>query len=142
MSLQDFISDTNWEYVPVETKVCVKCDQEKPLTEFGMASGGNYRRSECKPCTKKLRKEVQNIDIPPPPDDYVCPICLKNEEECRGKGGKAGTWCKDHDHATGLFRGFLCHQCNRGAGAFKDDIEKLRRLIAYLEDFLKKLEKS
>lgn len=38
----------------------------------------------------------------------------------------------DHDHNTGAIRGFLCYECNRGIGAFKDNHETLQRAIEYL----------
>jgi hypothetical protein len=40
--------------------------------------------------------------------------------------------CVDHDHKTGIFRGLLCHSCNRGIGLLKESVETLKRLIAYL----------
>lgn len=39
----------------------------------------------------------------------------------------------DHCHVSGLFRGWLCGPCNRALGHAKDDIGRLRKLIAYLE---------
>jgi|HubBroStandDraft_6_1064221.scaffolds.fasta_scaffold186841_2 hypothetical protein len=54
--------------------------------------------------------------------------------QCCGKvpTNKYGT-CLDHDHGTGDFRGWLCHQCNTGIGSLGDDLDGLRRAIAYLE---------
>jgi hypothetical protein len=59
----------------------------------------------------------------------VCAICGRRPGKRR--------FAVDHDHATGEVRGLLCpgseHGCNKGLGFFNDDVELLRRAVAYLE---------
>lgn len=40
--------------------------------------------------------------------------------------------CVDHDHATGTFRGFLCHRCNLTLGHAKDSSTRLYALAQYI----------
>jgi len=39
----------------------------------------------------------------------------------------------DHDHKTGLFRGWLCNRCNLTLGMVKDDQQLLHFLLMYLK---------
>ena len=55
-----------------------------------------------------------------------CAIC-KTETP-----GGHGRFHVDHDHATGEFRGILCHRCNVGLGYMKDDPVILQGAISYL----------
>jgi len=45
---------------------------------------------------------------------------------------KKGAYC-DHDHNTGLFRGWLCANCNWALGNAKDSRVILQKLIDYLD---------
>lgn len=119
----------------ISSKECNKCKRILPFKSYSPSNGGNYTRSECRECTKHLANQIKKYKKIPIPKDYHCPICLKSEEKCRGLGGKkVGTWCVDHDHKTGEFRGWLCHACNRTIGSFHDDTEKMRRAINYIEN--------
>lgn len=57
-----------------------------------------------------------------------CAICSTPESSL---GRKLNA---DHDHKTGEFRGFLCTLCNSGLGFFRDDLERMRAAIRYLEE--------
>lgn len=37
----------------------------------------------------------------------------------------------DHDHVTGLFRGWLCHKCNVGIGALGDTAAGVHNAVVY-----------
>ena len=39
----------------------------------------------------------------------------------------------DHDHKTGEVREMLCNSCNLTLGVSREDTDRLRRLVAYLE---------
>jgi hypothetical protein len=62
----------------------------------------------------------------------VCAICGGKESHIH-KSGKLKELSVDHCHTNGNIRGLLCMNCNQALGRFQDNIEYLRRAIAYLE---------
>jgi hypothetical protein len=115
-------------------KKCSKCEELLDESLFSPANGGRYLRPECRKCANLLskRRKILKEKHGEPSDGYKCPICHRTKEELLGTGGKAGVWVTDHSHDTDLFRGHICHQCNRGLGLFQDDISRLKRCIEYL----------
>ena len=47
---------------------------------------------------------------------------------------KKGMLAVDHCHNKGEVRGLLCYSCNIALGLFKDDINKLKSAISYLQE--------
>lgn len=39
----------------------------------------------------------------------------------------------DHNHITGLFRGFICDNCNHALGRVYDNVSILKKMIKYLK---------
>ena len=114
-------------------KVCIKCNVMQPHENFPIANSGNYRRTECASCTSKISKHLRMLrkQNPHPENGYKCPICNRGQENLT-RAGKNSPFVLDHCHDTGDYRGWLCDHCNRGLGAFGDDIERLKKAIDYL----------
>jgi len=70
----------------------------------------------------KERKRLQQIALAGRVPTEHCEIC--NELTLT-------VW--DHDHKTGLFRGWLCDRCNRVLGSVNDSPNLLKKLSDYLE---------
>lgn len=56
-----------------------------------------------------------------------CAICQTTEP-----GGRWGTFCVDHNHATGAIRELLCSGCNTAIGMVRENTETLTAAIHYL----------
>lgn len=63
--------------------------------------------------------------------NYLCVIC--NEAGFQMNSRVYHDLNVDHDYKTGKVRGLLCHNCNRALGLLKDDIERLKSAVRYLE---------
>lgn len=60
-----------------------------------------------------------------------CDLCGQHET-AKNPDGTVKLLAVDHDHESGVNRGFLCSRCNTGLGMFKDDPDLLSKAIDYL----------
>lgn len=63
----------------------------------------------------------------------VCGICGMPEQTIDPRTNKTLNLPVDHDHETGIVRGLLCSNCNRGLGMYKNNPALLRKAADYLE---------
>lgn len=94
---------------------CSECGSVK-LKYIGMQNG--VERFRCKVATGRINGSGHR-----PESSQVCEICRAPKNLC---------W--DHDHKTGLFRGWLCNKCNLGIGYFYDDPYLLKRAAEYIHN--------
>lgn len=107
---------------------CPRCGRILPETDFAP------RTRHCKLCRRDYDWQYKyGIS----PEQYL--------ELYKAQGGKCkicGTKLPDdkyldvdHDKDTGVIRGLLCNNCNKGLGMFKENTEALRNAANYLEGF-------
>lgn len=73
--------------------------------------------------TRARVRTKSGLPIPTRPSPEFCELCGRLQ---------MALLALDHDHATGKFRGWLCHQCNTGIGKLGDSIAGLKRALRYL----------
>lgn len=128
-------SGTFRDYLGEDGIVCNNCGVRQPPDQYCHMPSGEIKR-KCRTCARNqsnLIKELKKIN-PYPEDSYACPICDRDMDEISQHGQKRlQNWVLDHCHDTETFRGWLCHHCNVGLGAFSDDINRIKNAVLYLE---------
>jgi hypothetical protein len=136
-----------------ETRRCPRCKQDLPLDSFYTGT-----TPYCKPCMSEYQKERRTqaaLDegTSEGNDEWSILRRAKNlgldlldvlqahrvwDGTCNGCSVDMATLpravCLDHDHTTGVFRGFLCMGCNTALGHVQDRTDVLLGLINYLNN--------
>lgn len=117
-------------------RVCTNCNVEKPATvkyfSQSNSSSPDGLRAQCKDCVwqKEKARRLEKYEDMFQEQNGLCKIC--SQEEANGNSLSI-----DHCHHTGVVRGLLCSNCNRGIGLLKDDYKILEKA----KDYLKKWQK-
>jgi NMD protein affecting ribosome stability and mRNA decay len=138
----------------LENKLCNKCKEIKPLTEFYKRSDNNAYRSDCKQCikTKSSERWFNNPEFREKGKlrgrrwqrQNFYGLSLDDEILLREHQNNACAICKtvfktegdyhvDHCHITKKIRGLLCPHCNKGLGLFKDNPTALKQAADYVQ---------
>lgn len=130
-------------------KTCGRCRVSKPYDAFNKHKRDGYD-FYCKPCKKERHTEWRKANPEKAAAIYAKAARKQNYgitqseyEELLLIHGSTCSLCLedkpklviDHDHATGKVRGLICHKCNNGLGAFRDDVELLQKAIRYLKEY-------
>jgi hypothetical protein len=133
-------------------KICSKCKELKPLSEYykNIRKGRRVKEeSHCKSCSsaRKKRYRLENKELiraqnkrrNPGWDINRYNLLLEQQGNrcaiCKTDKPGLSDWSCDHNHTTLQPRGLLCVQCNAGLGYFKDNPEYLQSAIEYLKHY-------
>lgn len=114
---------------------CNNCGIVQPANNFQHMQSGEIKR-KCRTCAREQSNLIKYLkSVHPYPDEtYACPICTRSIDQIGRKGQRRlQNWVLDHCHDTETYRGWLCHHCNTGLGSFKDDIDRIRNAVSYLQ---------
>lgn len=95
--------------------------REQKRLAYWKNGGREYRREQN--LKRNYGMTVDDFNAMASAQDFRCAICAEAPD---------GNLHVDHCHATGRVRALLCGKCNRGLGAFKDDIARLNQAIEYI----------
>jgi hypothetical protein len=101
-----------------KTAICKECGLVKIIkrdqTKWRCSVSTNERSKLYKRAYRASKKKIMKSN---------CEIC-----------GSIENLCYDHSHKTNKYRGTLCNSCNLAIGIMRDDIERLKNAIKYLEN--------
>ena len=110
---------------------CKECKTVYNQKEYHIAQNDNFGRARLKTTCKTCYNHDRNIRRYM--EKNLPPISSECEAGC-GRKPPEHTLYNDHCKKTGKHRGWLCQNCNTGAGHFGDNIEGITRIYNYLKE--------
>lgn len=113
----------------VDTRVCNRCGQVRPASEF------TARRLFCRRCHSfrlRYRTTYDEVKALWEAQDGACALCETPLDIHSNSRSSHETAHVDHCHTTNDIRGLLCRHCNLLLGHAKDRIVVLQAAIRYL----------
>lgn len=107
-----------------KNKVYYEKNREKILEKSRQYGKTEHRRKYCRDLAKIRLKEKRDRESNRPRAS-ICECCYELPDT------QGIVW--DHNHKTGIFRGWLCNRCNRVLGMCKDSVDTFKNMIKYLE---------
>jgi hypothetical protein len=136
-------------------KYCPRCKQTKKLSEFRK---NGIKHTYCRLCQNEYNQEwykknrergkiwrknghlrrsygitLNDYNVLLEAQNNVCAICFGTFSGTNQHGAKK--LAVDHCHDTGIVRGLLCENCNRGIGMFKHKQNLLESALKYIKLF-------
>jgi hypothetical protein len=109
------------QYSPEKSKAYYEANKDKILKR----SRGNHLR-------RAYNLTEEQYDEMVKAQNNLCAIC--NQPEYRiMKTKELKPLSVDHNHTTGKIRKLLCNDCNAAIGFAKEDVQRLKQMIDYLE---------
>lgn len=133
-------------------RVCTKCEEEKPISDFYQRSNNRGVDSQCKVCIRRQTKEgkqenperkkeanirwhlskrygitLEQYNDILQKQNNCCAICDKHKDEFKVR------LAVDHNHVTGEIRGLLCTFCNHRLIGRHRDGNLLRKMADYVD---------
>lgn len=127
------------------SKWCFLCEEVKAIADF--PTSNSKPRPQCKSCISIIQREYReknpervrtawlkfHYGLTLQEYSDMLEACNGRCEVCGDLPAHKGGLHIDHNHETGVVRGMLCFHCNSALGQVREDVERLRALIAYIE---------
>ncbi len=118
------LASRKWRVLNPEYNRAACLKAYKKYRDIRRAKIKSQRQNDPEKFKRRKRKARGQIEPPTRSQPKKCECC---ERPLNRKGHE------DHDHKTGLFRGWLCGRCNPGIGLLGDDLKSLTKAVDYLK---------